>query len=61
MAERLAKIFIFGAIICVVVAVAIKTITVGRILPGSIPLNWAKLADTLLLFSIAVSLVTRKL
>ncbi len=60
MFQKLARAFIIIAILCILYAVYIKAKTVGHILPGSLPLNWAKLADTFLLFSIAVSLVFRK-
>lgn len=48
------------AVVCVLIAVLIKVTTMGRILPGAMPINWAKMADTFLLFSIAVSLLAKK-
>jgi hypothetical protein len=41
---------------CLVIALLIKLTTVGRLLPGPQPINWLKLTDTGLLFSIALSL-----
>ena len=60
MFSKMAKLFILVAIVCIFIAVGIKAITLKSVLPGSMPLNWAKLADTFLLFSIAASLVTKK-
>jgi len=42
------------AIIFLLVAIAIKAVTVGQMMPGRMPINWLKLADTALLFSIAI-------
>jgi hypothetical protein len=58
--NSLPKILIVAALICLVVAILIKMTTIGKILPGPMPLNWAKLADTVLLFSIAISLLVKK-
>ncbi len=57
---KLPKALIVLAVISLIVAVAIKITTLGKILPGPIPVNWAKLADTLLLFAIAISLLGKK-
>lgn len=58
--EKFSKLLIVLAVISLVVAVAIKLTTLGKILPGPVPISWAKLADTLLLFSIATSLLGKK-
>ena len=58
--DKLSKVLIVGPMICVFVALIIKMSTLGRRLPGPFPINWAKLADTILLFSIALSLLGRK-
>jgi len=54
--NTMSKILVVIALICLSTALLIKMTTVGKILPGPIPLNWAKLTDTVLLFSIALSL-----
>jgi len=54
--NTMSKILVVIALICLSTALLIKMITVGKILPGLMPLNWAKLTDTVLLFSIALSL-----
>jgi hypothetical protein len=58
--EKFPKTLIVLAVISLIIAVAIKITTLGKILPGPIPINWAKLADTLLLFAIAISLLGKK-
>ena len=58
--EKLPKVLIIVAIVCLVVAVSIKAVTLGQLMPGRMPINWAKLADTVLLFSIAISLLAKK-
>lgn len=58
--NKFSKVLIVGAVICVVVAMSLKLTRLGQILPGPQPFNWAKLADTILLFSIAVSLALKK-
>lgn len=58
--EKFPKTLIVLAVVSLIIAVAIKVTTLGKILPGPIPINWAKLADTLLLFAIAISLLGKK-
>ncbi|MCM8799407.1 MAG: PilZ domain-containing protein [Candidatus Omnitrophica bacterium] len=58
--KMLAKIFIILAVLCVILAVIIKLTTLGTILPAAMPINWIKLADTALLFAIALALVAEK-
>lgn len=58
--EKLAKILIILASICLLAAMVIKLTTVGRLVPAATPINWAKLTDTVLLFSIAFSLLAKK-
>lgn len=58
--EKFPKTLIVLAVISLIIAVVIKVTTLGKILPGPIPINWAKLADTLLLFAIAISLLGKK-
>lgn len=58
--KKLAKILVFCALGCVSVAIVIKASTIGKVIPGPMPLNWAKLADTVLLFAIAISLLDKK-
>jgi hypothetical protein len=58
--KRLAKLFIILAVICVLLALVIKLTTIGTILPGALPINWVKLADTALLFAIALALLEEK-
>lgn len=60
MVGKIAKLLVLVAVISVLVALLIKARTMGRILPGPMPINWAKLADTFLLFSIALSLLEKK-
>ncbi|MDP2923880.1 MAG: hypothetical protein Q8O30_09230 [Candidatus Omnitrophota bacterium] len=57
---KISKILVVLAGVSLIVAVAIKVTTLGNIIPGPIPINWAKLADTLLLFAIAISLLGKK-
>ncbi|TRZ95516.1 PilZ domain-containing protein [bacterium] len=57
---KLSKILVILALLSVLAALSIKLTIAGRILPGPLPINWAKLADTLLLFSIALSLLGKK-
>jgi len=58
--EKLSKFLIATAMLCLIVAISIKITTLGVLLPGRMPINWAKLADTALLFSIALSLLAKK-
>lgn len=58
--SKLAVFLILAAAISLLVAILIKVNTIGRIVPGSVPLNWARIADTCLLFSIAISLMRKK-
>jgi len=58
--DKLSKVLVALALVSLVAALSIKFTTAGRILPGPLPINWAKLADTFLLFSIAISLLNRK-
>ena len=58
--KQLAKVFIVIAVICVILALVIKLTTLGTIMPGAMPINWIKLADTALLFTIALSLLADK-
>lgn len=57
---KMSKILVILAAVSLLVAILIKMTTVGKILPGPMPINWAKLADTLLLFAIAISLLVKK-
>jgi Tfp pilus assembly protein PilZ len=57
---KLSKILIILALLSVLAALSIKLTIAGRVLPGPLPINWAKLADTFLLFSIAISLLDKK-
>ncbi|RJP28086.1 MAG: PilZ domain-containing protein [Candidatus Omnitrophota bacterium] len=57
--KNFSKILIILAVICVLVALSLKVTTMGKLLPGPLPINWAKLADTFLLFAIAVSLLNK--
>lgn len=57
---KVTKGLIIIAAICLIVAILIKITTLGKIVPGPMPINWAKLADTALLFSIAISLLGKK-
>jgi len=54
------KMLIIGAFLCAVIAIMLKLTRLGQVLPYPQPLNWAKLADTMLLFSIALSLIAKK-
>ncbi len=54
--KTLSFIMIAGSFLCVLVALTIKVTTVGHIVPGPMPVNWLRLTDTALLFSIAISL-----
>lgn len=56
---RLAKVMIVVATIFLVIAIWGKVVSVNRIMPGSFYINWIKLTDTGLLFSIAISLLKR--
>ncbi|MCM8791825.1 MAG: PilZ domain-containing protein [Candidatus Omnitrophica bacterium] len=58
--KRLAKVFVVLAVICVLLAIVIKLTTLGTILPAAMPINWIKLADTALLFAIALALLGKK-
>ena len=60
MPDKISKLLIISAFVSLIVAISIKFNTLGRILPGPFPINWAKLADTMLLFSIAISLLFNK-
>ncbi len=54
--KRMTMVLIVVSMVCLAIALVIKLTTVGRILPGPVPINWIKLTDTCLLFSIAISL-----
>ena len=58
--NNLSKVVIVVALLFLGVALFIKFTTVGRIIPGPLPFNWAKLADTFLLLAIAISLANKK-
>ena len=58
--QGFSKILILGAVVCLVVALTIKMITLGRMLPGPYPINWARLCDTILLFAIAIAVTSKK-
>lgn len=58
--SKLPKTMIILAVISLLVAMLIKLITAGKLIPGALPINWAKIADTFLLFSIALSLAGKK-
>lgn len=58
--EKFSKLLIVLAVISLVIAVVIKLTTFGKIMPGPMPINWSRLADTFLLFSIATSLLSKK-
>ena len=55
--KGLAKLFMILALICIILAIVIKFTTVGTVIPGAMPVNWIKLADTALLFTIALALL----
>lgn len=55
--KGLAKLFMLAALICIILAIVIKVTTLGTVLPGAMPVNWIKLADTALLFTIALALL----
>jgi len=55
--KRLAAVFLVMALVFMGTALFIKLVSVGRVMPGPMPINWIKLTDTFLLFSIAVSLL----
>jgi len=57
---KLSKAMVVLAAIALLAALSIKFTTMGRILPGPFFINWAKLADTFLLFSIAFSLLAKR-
>jgi len=57
---KLPKILVITALACIAIALLIKLTTIGKLLPGPLPLNWAKLADTMLLFAIAISVASKK-
>ena len=58
--NRLPKVLIGVSMIFLAIALTIKFSTMRSIFPGPLPINWAKLADTFLLLSIAVSLLSKK-
>jgi len=58
--NMLAKILIVLAAIFLLIALSVKFSFMGKALPFPLPLNWAKLGDTALLFSIAISVLNRK-
>ena len=57
--KLVAQILFFVSAACVCIAIFIKFFTVGKIVPGPMPVNWLKLAETLLLFTIAFILLQR--
>ena len=58
--QAFSRILILGAVICLFIALVIKMSTLGKILPGPYPINWARLADTILLFAIAIGVTSKK-
>jgi hypothetical protein len=58
--NNLPKILVVVALLCLLVAVFIKITTIGKLLPAPMPLNWARLTDTALLFAIAIALLAKK-
>jgi len=58
--KQLAKIFVILAVICILLALIIKLTTFGTLLPAAMPINWVKIADTALLFAIALALLGEK-
>lgn len=58
--NKLSKAIVALAGIFVLVAILIKLSTARTISPAPIPVNWLKLTDTFLLFSIAISLLNKK-
>lgn len=56
--KTLSFIMIGASFVFLLVALTIKVTTVGHIVPGPLPVNWLRLTDTALLFSIAISLWT---
>ncbi len=54
------RLLVVVAIVFLAFAILIKLTTMGRLVPGLLPVNWIKLTDTLLLISIALSLLGRK-
>ena len=54
--RKLGGILIVMALVSMFLAISIKFSITGKIVPGTLPVNWAKIADTCLLFSIAISL-----
>jgi len=58
--NQLPKVLIVVAMISLATALIIKFTTLRNIIPGPLPLNWARLADTFLLLSIAISVINRK-
>jgi len=58
--KQLAKVFVVLAVICILLALIIKLTTFGTLLPAAMPINWVKLADTALLFAIALALLGEK-
>lgn len=58
--KPLAKIFLVFALACIILAISIKLTTIGTIIPGAMPINWIKLADTALLCTIALALLADK-
>lgn len=55
--NKLAKALVLLAVFCLCFAIVIKLSSTGKLFPVPFFLNWAKLADTFLLFSIALSLL----
>jgi putative Ca2+/H+ antiporter (TMEM165/GDT1 family) len=60
MMSLIAKLLIIVSALFVFMALLIKATTVGKIVPGPLPLNWLKLAETVLFFSIAISLANNQ-
>ena len=54
------KMLIIGALFCTLIAIVLKLTKLGQVIPYPQPLNWAKLAETMLLFSIALSVIAKK-
>ena len=55
----LAKISLGLALICTILAMIVKFTNLGAIMPIVMPVNWIILADTALLFSIALALLAK--
>lgn len=54
-----ARLFLIAAFLCVLLALVIKLTTLGTIMPAAMPINWIRLTDTALLFTIALALLSK--